>query len=227
LTTLEKNYHVKRGAVLLKLQPAIQRHRLKIRGAIHVGAHYGEEYKDYIEAGITNVVFIEPCTSAMEVLKQRFSHVTGVTLFHCALGAEERRALMYVETSNRGQSNSLLHPRLHLERYPEIQFHNREEVQLRKLDNLPIDRIKYNLLTMDVQGYEKFVLQGGMKTLENIDCVYTEVNCAELYEDCTRVEELDQILYAFHRVQTWWAEGKDWGDAIYVRRQLAESLAAR
>ncbi|WP_447516023.1 FkbM family methyltransferase, partial [Clostridioides difficile] len=79
-------------------------------------------------------------------------------------------------------------------------------VDVRKLDNLPIDDSLYNFINIDVQGYELEVFKGGIETLKNIDYIYSEVNRAQLYKGCVLVEELDQFLeiYGFKRVGTWW-----------------------
>jgi hypothetical protein len=47
----------------------------------------------------------------------------------------------------------------------------------------------------------------------------TEVNRAELYKGCARIEDLDMFLsqYGFERVETTW-DGGTWGDAFYVKR---------
>ena len=56
--------------------------------------------------------------------------------------------------------------------------------------------------------------------LESIDYIMTEVNNAEVYKNCARIEELDKFLgetYNFKRVETFWA-GVTWGDAFYVKQ---------
>ena len=81
-------------------------------------------------------------------------------------------------------------------------------------DNL----LKYNFINIDVQGYELEVFKGSLRTLESIDYIISEVNRAELYENCTNVYELDNFLslYGFKRVETSW-EGVTWGDALYIK----------
>jgi hypothetical protein len=62
-------------------------------------------------------------------------------------------------------------------------------------------------------------LKGGIKTLATIDYILTEVNRDELYENCTRIEQLDSFLETlnFQRVETHW-EGGTWGDAFYLKK---------
>jgi len=48
------------------------------------------------------------------------------------------------------------------------------EVPLKKLDDLKINDQHINLLKIDVEGYEKFVLEGAAKLLSRVQCIYFE-----------------------------------------------------
>jgi hypothetical protein len=50
-------------------------------------------------------------------------------------------------------SSSLLAPKVHLTQHKEVIFDDAEVWKVVKLDNIPFDRNKYNLLNMDVQGF--------------------------------------------------------------------------
>lgn len=200
----------------INLSETIKKYNLKIKGCIHVGGHYGQEFPTYLQCGIRNMVFIEPCKPAFNMLKRKTAG--RAILFNCALGAFEGTAVMNVETANTGQSNSLLKPAKHLEQFPTITFDKTEMVQVRTMDSLEIKRESYNMLNMDVQGYELEVLKGATETLKHIDVVYTEINRDEVYQGCARVEQLDEYLKDFERVETNWAGGT-WGDAVFIRKQ--------
>lgn len=204
--------------MLISLSKIIEQYNMKIRGIIHVGAHYGEEYDDYVSSGINKVVFIEACIGAYKVLREKFITNPNVLLFNCAAGEKNCTSEVYTETANQGQSNSLLQPAKHLEQYPSIQFTGKETVKVFKLDNFSFQRPDYNFINMDVQGYELNVLKGATKTLAGIDYIYTEVNRAELYKNCAMVEQLDEFLqpFGFRRVETNWG-GDTWGDAVYLK----------
>lgn len=205
----------------------IQSYGLKVKGIIHVGAHFGEEHEQYQQNGVEDIIFIEPCKPAFEKLIERVGDVYTIVCINKACGGYTGRASMYVETANNGQSNSLLQPFLHVTQYPNIVFDRSEDVQIDLLDNIYADCMNFaiessvihNMLVMDTQGFEMGVLTGANKTLEQIDYVYTEVNRAELYKDCTRIEALDTMLFEFERVNTNWAGGT-WGDALYIRKTL-------
>lgn len=201
----------------LDLEKLVQKYQVNIKGLIHVGAHYGQEYEIYQKLGIANLIFFEPLSQNFEILK---THVgEKVKLFQKALGNENKKVKMYTESANNGMSSSILKPQKHLEQYPEIVFDQEEFVDMVKLDDFLTEKENYNFLTIDVQGYELEVLKGSQETLSNISGILTEVNRDELYENCVRVEQLDDFLENFNlvRVETNW-EGGTWGDAFYLKK---------
>ncbi len=200
----------------------------KVKGVIQVGAHRGQELNEYLHLRIENMVFIEPCDDAFQRLSQnvkgtsRIEEVANIKLFQCACGDFEATAMpMYAERTNEGMSNSLLKPKVHLEQHRDVIFDHQEEVNVKMLDTLELERELYNMLNMDCQGFEDRVIKGGIETLKHIDYIYTEVNREEMYENNAMVEQMDKILSEFERVETGWASEKHgWGDAFYIRKTL-------
>lgn len=215
--------------MLIDFQQLIKTYDMNITGVIHVGAHYGQEYAHYKDANIQDVVFIEPCKKAFKQLVSNVGLEPGVICINKACGLQKDRLTMHVETANTGMSNSLLKPALHTAQYPDIRFTDTEDVDVDTLDSILYNLLykldmedmynPYNTLVMDVQGYEHHVLRGAPVVLHNIDYIYTEVNRAELYEGCARVETLDSFLTEFTRAHTNWG-GRTWGDALYVHKSL-------
>lgn len=188
-----------------------------ITGVIHVGGHHGQEYVEYKKLDLP-ILFFEPLPSNYNVLKSKIKDDPNTISFQCALGNENKKVLMNVETANQGQSSSILKPKKHLDQYPHIQFNSTEEVDMFRLDDLDLDLTKYNFMNIDVQGYELEVFKGAFETLKNIDYIISEVNQDEVYESCPHVSELDQYLgqFGFKRIKTDWAGGI-WGDALYIK----------
>lgn len=142
------------------------------------------------------------------------------SFFNLACGSEEGDMPMYVSHQNQGQSNSLLEPKLHLQQHPEVVFDDAEAVKVVRLDNLPIEKEKYDMLAMDVQGFEGEVLKGATETLKHIKLIYTEVNRGQTYSGNMEIEEMDSLLgeQGFKRVETFWPSPNwTWGDAIYIK----------
>lgn len=211
--------------MLLNLSDLISKYNLKITGVIHVGAHHGEEVPIYHKHGIKNIMLIEPCKAAFNYMKSKFAGHHHITIWNCALAAIVGEADMFTETANKGQSNSLLQPMRHLQHYPDIQFTGKEKVKVNTLDSLAYDRYRYNMINMDVQGAEGYVIIGAKHSLDNIDYIYTEVNedGAHLYKNATGISHLDDLLKDFQRVETRWTQ-QGWGDALYIRKTKFNSL---
>lgn len=205
--------------MVISFDKIVEKYNLKVKGVLHIGAHWGQEYTMYAKHNIENMVFFEPVDDAYKKLLEKLPDNPKIITFNIALGNKTGVMDMYVETANDGQSCSLLEPNVHLIQYPHIKFNNKCEVRIDKLDNIPIDRYLYNMINIDVQGYELEVFKGGKDVLNHIDIVYTEVNRDDVYANCARVEEIDAFLaeHEFHRVETDWA-GETWGDALYLKK---------
>ena len=202
--------------MLLNLDSLKEKYDLKIKGVLHIGAHIGQEFQTYERLGIKNVMFFEPIKNTFNRLKENGGD--KAILINTALGNKEDEVEMFTETINEGQSSSVLEPDYHLVQHPSIQFDGKETVKMTKLDKFIEHKEKFNFINIDVQGYELEVFKGGSEYLNTIDYVMTEVNRAELYKGCAKIEELDSYLgsYGFNRVETTWAGGT-WGDAFYIK----------
>lgn len=205
----------------MTLKNIVEKYKLNIIGVLHIGAHYGQEYLSYREQGIKNMIFFEPVKSnyikLLETL-ENYVEEKDIRTFNIALGNETGTKEMFIETANKGMSCSFLEPGTHLKKYPHITFNTKETVKIDKLDNILFDRQMYNMVNIDVQGYELEVFKGGVKTLKTIDIIYTEVNFEDVYKNCCHVEDLDKFLgkFGFVRILTD-ATPKTWGDALYLK----------
>jgi hypothetical protein len=129
---------------------------------------------------------------------------------------------MHTLSGNEGRSNSLLEPKLHLERFPEFQPDGTIEVPVVRLDDLlreqAINAEEHPLLVLDVQGFERSVLAGASDYLrDHCRAIVCEVAAVELYKGGALVGEIDSFLRerGFLRVLTKWASGVG-GDALYL-----------
>jgi FkbM family methyltransferase len=186
-----------------------------IKGIIQVGAHKGGEL-EYISKLSSNILLFEPQKDIFKELIEKLK--PGMIAENFALGAvSEKNVKMFKEKNNQSQSSSLLEPSIHLKQYPSIKFDDVEYVDIITLDEYK-NTSDYNLMLIDVQGFELEVLKGAKRTLENIDYILCEVNRAEVYKGCPDVTEIDSFLstFGFKRVETNWA-GWTWGDAFYSK----------
>jgi FkbM family methyltransferase len=213
--------------MIIPLDKIIKDYDLKISGVLHIGAHIGQEYQSYLDCGITNMVFFEPISKNGDELINRVPTTKNIRIFQLALGNMKGYVEMHVDTTNEGQSSSILEPGTHLTLHPQVKFSEHTEiVAINKLDNLiSIDRSIYNMINIDVQGYELEVFKGAVKTLPFIDIIYSEVNIEEVYKGCALIGEIDNFLneFNFKRVLTEFPKKEDgslfpWGDALYLRK---------
>jgi len=205
--------------MILDFNKMIEKYSIQLKGVLHVGAHYGQEYDLYKQFDIP-VIFFEPTPSSFRILESKVGDDINIECYQCALGNVNGKIDMNVEVVNQGQSSSILKPKKHLQQYPHITFNQIQEVAIFRLEDLIIDFPKYNFMNIDVQGYELEVLKGASGVLPDIDYIISEVNCDEVYEGCPDVSELDSFLssFGFVRVETDWAGGI-WGDALYIKNK--------
>jgi len=193
---------------------------IPLKGVIHIGAHVGQEYNDYVDAGIEDMLFFEPVKSSFALLVDALPKSKKIKLFNTALGNIEGTIEMFISSPNfQGQSSSILEPNTHLKSWPKIIFDEKETVKITKLDNIKFEPKLYNIINVDVQGYELEVLKGAKKTLPYIDFIFSEINVGEVYTNCAKVFELDNYLrqFGFIRMHTKLYDKVGYGDAVYVK----------
>jgi len=205
----------------------IEKYKIECKGVIHIGAHFGSEITSYNELKFKNIIFVEPLKKTFQRLLQTVSQNNCdpecvVEFWNKALGNKIGTEEMYVEVVNLGQSSSILKPDYHLRQYPGIVFPYRETVEISTLNHeLRDNKNEFNVLNIDVQGYELEVLKGSTDILPNIDIINTEVNKVHMYENCPLISEIDDFLSQFNfvKVDENWM-GQVWGDAIYVKKKF-------
>lgn len=195
--------------MLFDLTAAITEYALRTGVVVHVGGHRGQEGAVYSQWG-SRVTWFEPLAACALAIQTQYPKDTVIT---AACG--ETWGVRQFHVANNEQSSSLLAPKIHLQHYPETVFESRILVPV-----VPLDAVitAADGLVMDVQGAEKLVLLGAQQLLQKVQWVYSEVNDAELYADCTQIGDLDSMLADFVRVITVWRTGKNWGDALWVRK---------
>jgi FkbM family methyltransferase len=187
------------------------------RGIIHVGSHHGQEIGLYVAHITPNVIAYEPLAGNFAQLKDAWGDT--VDCRNKAAGNFAGQVEMFVESANGGKSSSILKPKKHLDQYPDITFDSKETCEIVRLDDDIGNKLGFDTLVLDVQGYELEVLKGARDLLSHsIEHIVCEVNCEELYENCALVGDLDTYLreLSFKRVLTFWG-GVSWGNALYER----------
>lgn len=203
--------------MILDFDTIINKYNLKINGVLHIGAHHGQEYKLYKSHNISNLIFFEPLKDNFNILKMTTED--ECILYNIALGNKSGFVEMFVETDNYGMSSSILEPKLHITQYPFIRFNKREMVEIKKLDDINFNKANFNMINIDVQGYELEVFKGAVNVLKNIDYIISEVNVDELYAGCAKLNEVTDFLnrFGFKLVEVDMSGG-NWGDALFIKK---------
>lgn len=207
--------------MLLSFNSLIRKYNINVTGVIHVGGHIGQEMETYKKNNVENLIVFEPQKVPFQKLTDVVNSIgfDNINLINKALGSS--CATVEMTCNDDGLCSSILNPKHVLEQYPNIIFDRKETVEMVTMDSVIRKNHSYNFLNMDTQGYELEVLKGAKNTLKTIDCVYTEVNNTEVYEDNALIEDIDDFLKGYNmvRVETDWMGGT-WGDAFYIKQDL-------
>lgn len=193
----------------------------ELKGAIHIGAHYGEEKKWYEQNKINPVVWIEANPNYLEKIK---SIVGNDMVIISGVGNENKKELFNI--SNNGESSSFLELHTHKIKHPDVFYVEKIEVEIKRMSDLikeySLNMNDYNFLNLDIQGFELEALKGFDNHINNFDYIYSEVNSDYLYKDCALINEIDEYLieFGFQRVETSMWSDCGWGDALYKKNNI-------
>lgn len=211
--------------MIFDLKQIVQHFNRPITGVIHVGAFIGEEISSYVENNIEHARFFEPQNEQFVLLKSKCEQLNkDYIAYQMALGSQKENKTLYISErdggiyNGSGASSSLLRPKVHLSEHPEVRFVNKITIEVNTLDSYEFSNI-FNMMNIDVQGFELEVLKGSENTLKNIDYIICEVNRDEVYEGCPHINDISSYLenFNFVLIHAEW-QSKSWGDALYVRR---------
>lgn len=204
--------------MLIKLNDLIEKYKLKISGIIHVGAHECEEFPIYKKNNIKNIIWIDAMKDKVDKMKKLMKKNN---IFHAVIDIEDNKEIEFKITNN-GQSSSILDLGLHQDYYPNIKVIKKIKMKTSRLETLlnkyKINMEQYNFINLDIQGVELNALKSLGKYIFYIDYIYTEINTAKVYKNCSLVNEIDDYLkkVGFKRVETKLTNAK-WGDAFYIK----------
>lgn len=191
------------------------------KGAIHVGAHEGQERDWYVAQGFTPVLWFEPNVKLFDRLIKNISTYENQVAYNIGIHDTLQKANLHI-SSNDGQSSSILELGTHKKYYPDVKYVKDQEITLMRLDkflqNHAVD-VSYNFLNIDVQGVELNVIKSFGKLVSKLDYIYLEVNEEEVYVGCSQLSDVDTYLkqYGFIRMAAKIDKTRHWGDAFYKR----------
>lgn len=167
----------------------------QIDTVLDVGANQGQFAQRIRQAGYKGLIIsYEPLSSAFRNLAQTASHDQNWDVQNFALADFDGKAEINIAGNSYSSSFLDMLPR-HLESAPESKYVGKEWVVCKKLDsiidNVPGDHI---FLKMDVQGFEKRILDGGPKALGRIHSIQLEMLLAPLYKDALEFSDMLNLM---------------------------------
>lgn len=206
--------------MLIDFRYLLPKYNIHPKGILHIGGNVGEEFSVYMELVISKQIWIEPNPKIYEKLVHNISSNPEAKAYCFCVGDENKNVVLH-ESSNAGQSSSILDLGTHAVVHPDVTYIGDMPSVMRRIDSCSeIDFTDLDFLNIDIQGAELLALKGIGEMLNQFNWAYLEVNKAHLYVDCPLVEDIDNYLSDFTRVETSWAGNTNWGDALYIRKSL-------
>jgi FkbM family methyltransferase len=201
---------------------------------IDVGANVGDFAALVLRVvpGLALYAF-EPIHGCCELLHRRLDETCDLEVFECALA--DRDGQEEFNVSEHAPSSSLLKTAdTHRQLYPFAHEHQRQVVQVRRLDDFE-DRIHIRgrlLIKLDVQGAEARVIAGGNRIFSKAAAVITEVSFLELYQGQALFRDVHALLtdlgfVCFGQLQQIRRPADQlpvFADAIYIREKDVAAL---
>lgn len=157
----------------------------KINVILDVGANTGQYANIVRNSGFKGkIVSFEPLSTAYKTLKNNSITVNNWEALNFGLGDFDGESIINISANSESSSFLNMLP-VHIKHRPESKFIGKEKVTIKKLDSVfhnfsnDSDNI---FLKIDAQGYEYNILQGGNKSLNNIDGLQIEMSLEPLYE---------------------------------------------
>lgn len=183
-----------------KVKRYIGRHLLNDKkiNIIDIGAHSGgfiDEVKAYYK--INQALLVEPMSEMSFFLKNKFPS-KNFTVYQNAISNKDNEIVEF-SVNEFSETSSLLDIKNEMPEWSRINISEikKEKVELKKLDTIfsEICWDNVDLLKIDVQGAEKFVLEGAHETLKKTKYIWIELSFRPMYENSAIFNDIYQILF--------------------------------
>lgn len=208
--------------MMISFDYLVNKHKLDIKGVLHLGASYGQERNEYDNYCKGDILWVEAIPEVYEKLKENIKPFKKQMAFNACLSNVNGQEVVFNVSNNESQSSSMLELGTHILIHPEVHYIEQITMETIRADKLleKYDFTNINFLNVDLQGAEHLAIEGMGDLIKNIDYALLEVNMKETYKGCMLIENLDYFMMqrGFERVETgdWVAD--TWTDALYVRK---------
>lgn len=170
--------------------PSFQRVALLKRNKVDVvldcGANSGQYAKALRRSGYTGrIMSYEPVKACFDQLLSASANDPEWTAYRTALGPTSGSSTINVAANNGASSSFLPMLESHVSAAPNAQYVRQETVNVATVDEVVAEHVKSNarvFLKLDVQGFEKSVIQGAQHTLQALVGIEVEMSFVPLYD---------------------------------------------
>lgn len=162
-----------------------------------IGAHEGSYAQELRSLGYKKkIISFEPLSDAFHILEARCRKDSLWECRNIAIGDINGEAVINV-SSHKTSSSLMNMAERHVEAMPSSSYIANEKVRISRLDSL-LDGLVLSderlYLKVDVQGYERHVLDGATGTLKQTRAIEIELSLAQLYEGSPMYYEMIDYL---------------------------------
>ena len=157
---------------------------------IEAGTASGYDTKTFCEMFPNGRIYgFEPIPELFKLATESVKNFNNVTINNKALSDRHGIVEMYVSDLDGEivESSSILEPKAHITYHPRITFKQKINVEGILLDEFLEENniIEIDLLWLDLQGFESFILKNSPKTLARTQDIFTEINLTDVYDGVT------------------------------------------
>ena len=156
----------------------------KVSKVLDIGANSGQYAIELFDIGYSgSIISFEPVKPVFNILNKKVTKNKKWTAFNFGLGNKDEKLSINISENTYSSSILDIMPS-HLKGAPESKYIDKEIIQIKTLDSIYDEIVKLNdivFLKIDVQGFEKNVLDGATKSLQKIKGIQLEMSIEELY----------------------------------------------
>lgn len=193
LDLIRYNFHNSEDALLKKILDQFQ-----IDLVIDVGANVGQYGSLLRDLGYKNQIYsFEPIGEVFSRLKTRAEKDKSWEVFNNGIGAKNESLVINI-SENFVSSSVLQITDASTTVKPDTRYTRQENISVITLDsffkNRKIERGKNLFLKIDVQGYEKQVIDGSLVSLKSIAVLQVELSLVHLYKGSVLYKEIVSLM---------------------------------
>jgi len=144
---------------------------------------------------VQGIYAFEPIPEVFRELEMQVRDISKIHCYNIALGNSSGSCLINI-SKNSDSSSLLPMTNLHIDQFSGTEITHQVEINVACLDNFILKHQlpQPNLIKIDVQGFEKNVIEGGCETLRKANYCVLEMSFKPLYEGSPLFDDIYRIM---------------------------------